>query len=511
MFFYQRKIFGIVSALLSVLLLGQGVVVSATISDSSTDSFAHNQFYLDTADGYETLNQKTTSDYPLISDNPSFILPNNTTTPTPECHVNTSINPSPWNEEPLGMATDGVHMFIVGYDYTARNKEWRIEKRDFKTGNLAIGFGPNIFNPGVVQVNLGTGRDNAYAIAIDDNAMYVVGADSSLKTNAKQDSNWQWHIEKRSLIDGSLIQGFGDMGNGIININPSQWDDEPLAIAIDKQYMYVAGFDSAPDFMNLQWRIEKRRLDTGALDTTFGANKNGVVTFDATKNWDVIKAIKVDQNAIYVVGYEDLDLIDGLGDAKWRIEKRDIVTGNRIMGFGDNKDGIVISNPSKRDDGPWAMAIDGNFLYAVGFDRAPASGFKTSEWRIEKRALADGKLDPGFGNKGVVKSDPGDQEDLANSIAIDENFMYVAGWDESPPFGFFSEWRIEKRSLKDGLLDGNFYNGGVLRYNPSFYNDAANAIVISGRCFRAAGFDSLGVADHLKNPDMQWRIIGGYK
>lgn len=253
--------------------------------------------------------------------------------------------------------------------------------------------------------------------------------------------------------------------------------------------MYVAGFDSTPGFDNFAWRMEKRRLDTGALDMAFGPKKNGVVTVDVTEYWEVIRAIAVDQNSIYIAGYESFDIVNGKSDSKWRMEKIDKKTGNRILGFGDN--------------------IDANFMYVIGFDRGPQNGASTGEWRIEKRSLQDGKLDPGFGIAGVVKSDPSDQEDIANSIAIDNEFMYVAGWDISQ-VDFFSEWRIEKRSLADGVLDQNFGNGGVRRYNSSRFHDSANAIVLYDNCFRAAGYDSGGNADP-KIADMQWRILGGLK
>lgn len=164
----KRKFFIIGSALVSFLLLTQGTGVSASISDSSIISYttiSDEQFFMDI------------QEYPLVTDIPSTTLPNNTVAPDPEggCGMSASINITSWYEQALGMATNGAHLFIVGYDYAPGHNQWRIEKRDFKTGVLSPGFGPN--GNGEIQRDLSPGSDIAYAIAIDQNAMYVIGAE----------------------------------------------------------------------------------------------------------------------------------------------------------------------------------------------------------------------------------------------------------------------------------------------------------------------------------------------
>src|SRR3989338_2681089 len=56
---------------------------------------------------------------------------------------------------------------------------------------------------------------------------------------------------------GDLVPTFGT--GGTVTIDPSGGGDAPFAIAIDSTYMYVVGYDSIPG--DLEWRIEKRRLD----------------------------------------------------------------------------------------------------------------------------------------------------------------------------------------------------------------------------------------------------------
>ena len=45
--------------------------------------------------------------------------------------------------------------------------------------------------------------------------------------------------------------------------NPSIGDDKVYSIAVDANYIYLAGWDSSPG--NAQWRIEKRDIITGGF------------------------------------------------------------------------------------------------------------------------------------------------------------------------------------------------------------------------------------------------------
>lgn len=72
------------------------------------------------------------------------------------------------------------------------------------------------------------------------------------------DSN-NWRIEKRLLSDGSLDTDFNSGGI----IGGAATSEHSFSISIDSTYMYVAGYDSSSN-----WRIEKRFLSDGSLMTT---------------------------------------------------------------------------------------------------------------------------------------------------------------------------------------------------------------------------------------------------
>ena len=267
-------------------------------------------------------------------------------------------NPSTSNDWARAIAIDSTAMYVVGYDSSPGNNQWRIEKRSLTDGSLVSGFGTG----GVATSNPSTGSDVAYDIAIDTTAIYVVGCDYGPGNN-------QWRIEKRSLTDGSLVSGFGT--GGVITGNNSTGSDYANAIAIDSTAMYVVGYDSSPG--NEQWRIEKRSLTNGNLVPAFGTG--GVVTNNPSVAHEQACGIAIDSTAMYVVGHDSSP-----GDNhQWRIEKRSLTDGSLDTGF--DTDGVVTSNPSTDNDVAYDIAIDTTAMYVVGYDYSPGN----HQWRIEKR------------------------------------------------------------------------------------------------------------------------------
>jgi hypothetical protein len=96
-------------------------------------------------------------------------------------------NPGTGPANAKGIAIDSTAMYVIGWDVSAGNIEWRIEKRSLTNGSLVPGFGTD----GAATDNPTTGSDEPTAIAIDSGAMYVVGCVFSGFSPG-------WRIEKRS-------------------------------------------------------------------------------------------------------------------------------------------------------------------------------------------------------------------------------------------------------------------------------------------------------------------------
>jgi len=238
----------------------------------------------------------------------------------------------------------------------------------------------------------------------------TVTAITATNTTAGTDTN-SATITVDNLSPGAAV------GSGVITSDTAS--NQAYAIAIDSTYMYVAGYDATSN-----WRIEKRLLTTGAVDPLFGTS--GVIVGDTASSY--VHAIAIDSTYMYVVGDDS--------NYHWRIEKRLLSDGTVVAGFGTS--GVITGDASTLSNQARGIAIDGTYMYVAGLD-------DNNDWRIEKRLLSDGTVVAGFGTSGVITGAAA--SNIANAIAIDSTYMYVAGNDGN-------DWRIEKRLLATGAEGG---------------------------------------------------------
>jgi hypothetical protein len=116
--------------------------------------------------------------------------------------------------------------------------------------------------------------------------LYVVGYENPASRN--------WRVEKRNLSDGALDGGFGTSG-----VVTSTAGYAAYSVSIDSTYMYLTGDDNSNPPPS-DWRIEKRRLDTGALDSAFGTGGAATSATESETSW----ASAIDSDSIYAVGWD---------------------------------------------------------------------------------------------------------------------------------------------------------------------------------------------------------------
>jgi hypothetical protein len=207
----------------------------------------------------------------------------------------TSDPSSGYNEadEAYGVALDNSGLYVVGYDSSPGNKQWRIEKRRLTDGEL---LWVQTSNPQEEDDDL------AYAVAVDDTGIYVVGHSGYSYTSGMFEySDFWWRIEKRQLDSGELIWAKTS--------DPSNGRDFAYGVAVDSTGLYVVGCDWSPG--DRQWRIERRELDDGDLI--------GAVTYNPSTQDERAYGVAIDNTGLYIVG-DDYSLAKD--DAQWRIEKR---------------------------------------------------------------------------------------------------------------------------------------------------------------------------------------------
>ncbi|MBI4835510.1 MAG: hypothetical protein HY811_11925 [Planctomycetes bacterium] len=321
---------------------------------------------------------------------------------------------------PMDIVADADYLYIAGYDTSsgaAVSAEWRVEKRTKDTGILVSSFGTN----GVVVNNISAASDIAYAIAVDDNFIYIAG----------QASGTSWRIEKRSKITGALDTTTGFGTGGVI----AGTTGSPSCMILEGSYLYIGGYDNVGGG---RWRLEKRSSTTGS--TVGGFFVGGVITEDISVGADSINKVISDGGFLYIGGYDNTG-----GNNQWRAEKRDTLGGSFDATFGPT--GIMTNNPSSSDDTMFALTSDTTYIYAVGSDTA------AGRWRIEKRYKTNGVLESSFGSDGLVAENFSSASDEAFDVLSDDNFIYIVGYDTTGTGSgatTVQQWRIEKRFKSSG-------------------------------------------------------------
>jgi hypothetical protein len=390
-------------------------------------------------------------------------------------------NPSGRTDFPYSIAMDSDYIYTAGYAEVIQDDEqWHIEKRDKYTGALVTSFDGD----GIVMINPTSGWDYAYSIDVDSEYIYIAGMQGTISdhqwriekrnkttgalvtsfdidgivlsnptseydvaTNIKIDANYIYvagipssRIEKRDIITGALVPSFDS--DGILTSNGSIG-----SIALDSEFLYIAGGDNSSNPNIYQWRIEKRNKTTGILEPAFDGD--GIVVDNPSTSDDFASSISLDKFCIYVAGYDS-----SIGDLQWRIEKRNIITGALETTF-DN-DGIVLSNPDSYSDMVESITIDSENIYIAGNS---LNVNNDHQWYVEKRNKITGELNKDFDDDGIVIINPSTAMavESAYSIVVDnsEN-IYIAGSDFSIGFNDF-QWRIEKRGSAYHDL-GNYFS-----------------------------------------------------
>ncbi len=244
--------------------------------------------------------------------------------------------------------------------------------------------------------------------------------------------------------------------NVVSDPGPS-YNDQPRAVTIDNNYIYIAGYYSTGTFVNdRRWRIEKRDKRDGSLVTAFGQplGTNGYVV-SATTQAEAYD-IAVDGNDLYIVGYS-YDKIYSV--AVWRIEKRDATTG--VLDTNFNGTGIITYNVDPvgyATDEAWTIAYDSTYLYIGGGEY---DGNTNYDARIEKRFKSDGSLETANFNSpnGYFlfnsNSNGYGYTSTACSLAVDSNYIYAGGnYYDSTNNDY--ERTINRFNILSGAIDGSW-------------------------------------------------------
>ena len=329
---------------------------------------------------------------------------------------------------------------VTGYHVDGRSKNVFVMRVN-RDGTLDKHFGADGGNDGtpdgVVNVSLGEGDDIARGIALQPNGKIVVVGD----TEKDGSSNiFVARFNRNGTPDTTFGADGGDDGtpDGFVSLDLGKGDDRANGVALQADgKIVVAGSHHEGGSDNI---IVARFLHNGKLDGRFGKSDDGtpdgVVSQSLGDGNDVAKAVAIDANHRIVIsgmttakdGSTNIVLARLLSDGAL-----DTHFGADAGGDG-SPDGFVVSDLGKGDDAATSLTLqhDGKIVVA-GYHTE-----KGSKNIIAARYLANGKLDPKFGQAddgtpdGVVNISLGEGDDVANGVVMDgDSLIVLAGTSDA--------------------------------------------------------------------------------
>jgi len=242
---------------------------------------------------------------------------------------------------------------------------------------------------------------------------------------------------------------------------------------------------------------------TGAVDTDWHKDCNWSLNLIPICAHDVIIPFAVNLPIITGIAHCGSLDIQTLSGGHLEI----VVTGGGVLYDASLNAGICTGTPTDNSGAgcctPWGqtsagiaaqaqaygVATDASAVYAVGFDRTASSG-GNNQWRIEKRDLATGAHLAGS----PVLYNHTANSDIANRVASDGSFIYVAGIANGSTTS--TNWRMEKRAV--GTIGTIAASGESTP--PGTTNIGVHDAVIDATDMYIAGFET------VSTNNTRWRI-----
>jgi uncharacterized delta-60 repeat protein len=294
---------------------------------------------------------------------------------------------------------------------------------------------PSFGVAGTTTTNLSSGKDAAFAVAVQDDGTIVAAGQSS-------GAGGKFALI-RYLDDGTLDTSFG--GDGKVTTNLSSAGDWANAVAIQEDGKIVAAGRASGG----GGRFALVRYNpNGTLDSTFGGD--GKITTNFTPGDDEAfgVAVRAADDTIVAAGFVDTGSGGKFGLVRYNAD------GTRDTSFGG--DGKVTTDLTNKSDGAYGVAIqpaDGKILAAgtAGFDKFALARYNT-----------DGTLDATFSGNGKAITNFTNGVDFARGVVVQGDGMIVAaGIADAEKFAV-------ARYEVDGSLDLTFSGNGkaVTEFTP---------------------------------------------
>ena len=335
----------------------------------------------------------------------------------------------------VALQLDGK-IVVAGFAGNGENNDFTVARYN-TDGTLDFTFD----NDGIVIVPIGSGRDEAYAVAIQTNGRIVVAGQSNNGTNDQI-------TLVRLNTNGSLDNSFD--GDGIVTTPVTSSSEYAFAMRIQADGKIVTGGVSGNP--NVDFLIARYNT-IGSLDISFGTG--GKVFTDFGGN-DFATALDLSPGGrVVAAGFTNASSTNDFAVARYNTD------GSLDTSFdGDGK--AVMVDISSRDEA-YAIAVQPNGSILVG----GSSTVNGNQDFALVRFNFDGSLDTAFGTNGKVTTSLGNMEDVIRALAIQrDGYAVAAGYRQ---------------------ISGQTYNFAVARYALGEVNGCGYAIAPTGSSIGAGG------------------------
>jgi uncharacterized delta-60 repeat protein len=271
-------------------------------------------------------------------------------------------------------------------------------------GSLDTGF----HGTGKVTTAIGSGDDDAYALALQPDGKLVVAGDSY------NGSDYDIALARYN-IDGSLDTGFHGTGTVTTAIGPG--DEYAYALVVQSDGKLVVAGESW-NGSNSDFALARYNTD-GSLDTGF--HGTGTVTTAIGSNTDVATDLALQPDGkLVAAGYSYTGSNSDFALARYNTD------GSLDTGF--NGSGTVTTAIGSSNDYGNALALqpDGKLVAAGHSSNGSNYDFALA------RYSPDGSLDTSFNGSGKVTTAIGSGPDIASALALQQDGKLVAaGWTDN--------------------------------------------------------------------------------
>jgi len=299
----------------------------------------------------------------------------------------------------VAIQSDGK-IVVAGYASNGTDDDFAVVRYN-PDGSLDTTFGTG----GIVTTGIGTGDDEAFAVAIQSDGMIVAAGDSNNGSNLDV-------ALVRYDTDGNLDATFNGTGKVTTPIGSS--NDSAFAVAIQSDEKIVIAGDSN-NGADIDFAVVRYDTD-GSLDTTF--NGTGVVTTGIGSSDDEAFAMALQSDGKIVAA----------GDSSSGANIDFAVVRYNTNGSLDttfNGTGKVTTPIGSSEDEAFAVAIQSD-------EKIVAAGESNNGTDVDfavVRYNTNGSLDTGFGTGGKVTTAIGPSHDEAFAVALQSDGKIVAAGD----------------------------------------------------------------------------------